>query len=263
MKLGIEGRVALVTGASKGIGKSIALSLADEGVNLCLLSRNEENLNLVKNEIENNTGIIPMIIKGDVSDVNLANKSLNTVKEKYGQIDILVNNCEGPPMGNFLEHDIDAWRKAYERNLYSVINFTSEVAPLMKEKKWGRIINITSILAKEPTPAMVLSATMRAGVSAFTKSISTELAEFNITVNTVCPSAVLTDRMISLTNVSAERQGKSYQEIIDSAVASIPAKRFSTPEEIGDYVAFLASERAAYITGISHIIDGGYSKSIF
>ncbi len=110
---------------------------------------------------------------------------------------------------------------------------------------------------------MVLSATMRAGVSAFSKSIASELAEHGVTVNTICPSAVLTDRMVNLTQVAAEREGKTYEEILDNAKASIPARRFSTPEEIGDFSAFLASDRAGYITGVSHLIDGGLSKSIF
>lgn len=263
MDLEIKGRVALVTGASRGIGKAIAMSLAQAGVNLCLMSRSQENLVIAQQDIEFQTDIKPMIIAADVSDAELAKSSVEQVVSELGSLDILVNNCEGPAMGTFLEHDTDAWRRAYELNLFSVVNYTTLVAALMKERKWGRIINITSFLAKEPTPAMVLSATMRAGVSAFSKSISTELAEYGVTVNTICPSAVLTDRMVNLTQVAAEREGKTYDEILDNAKATIPAGRFSTPEEIGDFAAFLASDRAAYITGVSHLIDGGLSKSVF
>lgn len=263
MDLEIKGRVALVTGASRGIGKAVAMSLAQAGVEVCLMSRNQENLAIAQQDIESGTGIKPMTMVADVSDAELAKVSVEKVVSELGGLDILVNNCEGPAMGTFLEQDADAWRRAYELNLYSVVNYSTLAAALMKENKWGRILNITSFLAKEPTSAMVLSATMRAGVSAFSKAISIELAEHGVTVNTICPSAVLTDRMVNLTRVAAERESKTYDEILDNAKATIPAGRFSTPEEIGDLAAFLASDRAAYITGVSHLIDGGLSKSYF
>jgi len=263
MDLDIKGRAALVTGASRGIGKAVAMSLAQAGVKLCLMSRSHESLVSAQTDIEDQTGVKAMIIVGNVGDEELAKESVRLVAAELGSLDILVNNCEGPAMGTFLEQDAVAWEQAYQKNLFSVVNYSTLVAPLMKKNKWGRILNITSFLAKEPTPAMVLSATMRAGVSAFSKSIATELAEYGVTVNTICPSAVLTDRMVTLTQVAAERDGKSYDEILDNAQASIPAKRFSMPEEIGDLAAFLASDRAAYITGVSHMIDGGLSKSIF
>jgi len=263
MELGIEGRVALITGASKGIGKAIAMSLAKAGVRPCLLSRSEGGLSKAISDIESEAGIKTLSFVGDVADVDFAKHVVMSILEKYSQLDILVNNCEGPPMGTFLEHDAIVWKEAYEKNLYSVINYTSLVVPAMKDNNWGRVINVTSFLAKEPTPPMVLSATMRAGVSAFSKAISIELAEKGITVNTICPSAVLTDRMVNLTNVAAEREGKTYEQILANAQATIPVKRFSTPEEIGDFAAFLASNRAGYITGVSHLIDGGLSKSIF
>ncbi len=263
MDLGIEGRVALVTGASRGIGKAVAMSLAHAGAKICLLSRNHESLVSAQGDIEAQTGVKAMILAANVGDADLAKTSVAQIVSELGSVDILVNNCEGPAMGSFLEHDAVVWQRAYEQNLYSVVNYTTQVAPLMKQNRWGRVLNITSFLAKEPTPAMVLSATMRAGVSAFSKSIATELAEYGVTVNTLCPSAVLTDRMVNLTQVAAEREGKSYDDILATAQDTIPAKRFSTPEEIGDLAAFLASERAAYITGVSHLIDGGLSKSIF
>ncbi len=263
MDLGIEGRVALVTGASRGIGKAVAMSLAQAGVKLCLMSRSHENLIKAQVDIESQTGIKAMLIVGDVGNAEMAQATVERVISELGSLDILVNNCEGPVMGNFLEQDVDAWSRAYEQNLFSVVNYVTQSAPMMKKNRWGRILNITSVLAKEPSPAMVLSATMRAGVSAFSKAIATELAEHGVTVNTICPSAVLTDRMVNLTKVAAERECKSYDEILNNAQASIPTKRFSTPSEIGDLAAFLASDRAAYITGVSHMIDGGVTKSIF
>lgn len=263
MDLGINSRVALVTGASRGIGKAIALKLAEAGCQLYLLSRNEESLQQAKKEILDKSDIEPLLFVGDVSDELLCEDVFAKIRSRHERLDILVNNCSGPEMGGFFEHDKERWDRAYSSNLYSFIQYSTLAASGMKDSEWGRIINITSFLAKEPTPAMVLSATMRAGVSAFSKSISQELAEYGVTVNTICPSAVLTDRMVELTNVAAEREGKSYDEILDRAQASIPAKRFSTPEEIADLAVFLASERAGYITGVSHMIDGGLSKSVF
>jgi 3-oxoacyl-[acyl-carrier protein] reductase len=263
MNLELSGRVALVTGASKGIGKAIALAFAGAGVYTCILSRSKENLTAASEEIEKLTGIKPLTITGDVGDSGLAELAVKQVMNVKGRLDILVNNAEGPPMGSFIEHDDSVWNDAYNRCLLAPVRFSRLVVPFMKTQSWGRIINITSVLAKEPTPAMVLSATLRAGVSAFAKSISTELAGFGITVNTVCPSAVLTERMENLTRQAAVRQGKTYEEILDQGKKTIPMGRFSTPKEIADLVLFLTSERASYITGTSTAIDGGSTRSVF
>lgn len=263
MDLELSGRVALITGASKGIGKAIALNLASAGAKLCLVSRSQENLEIASNEIIKKFGITPLIITGDLADASLSKKVIDQVMQTYGRIDILVNNGEGPPPGSFQKHDDVAWKSAYERNLLAPIKFSQHVTPIMKQQKWGRIVNITSLQAREPSPDMVLSATMRAGVSAFSKAISIELAAFGITVNTVCPSAVLTERMVNLTKLAADRESKTYDEILGSAQKRIPMDRFSTPDEIADLVAFLASARAAYMTGLSINIDGGLAKGIY
>jgi len=143
----------------------------------------------------------------------------------------------------------------------SVVRFCQAVTPDMKEKKWGRIISITSTVAKEPSPAMVLSATTRAGVAAFSKSLGIELAEFNIAVNVICPGGVLTDRLVSLLETRAEREKRDYHEILIESQQSIPAKRFADPNEIADVILFLASERGGYINGVSLSVDGALTKA--
>jgi len=259
----LSGRNAVITGASAGIGLGIAMSLAAQGVNLLLVSRDEERLKLSVKEISSKFKVQVDYVPGDVGEISLIKKVDIKIKENFSKCDILVNNAGGPPMGGFLEHGEEAWQSAFEINLLSAVRFSKLLAPGMKENEWGRIINITSTLAKEPSPQMVLSATMRAGVSAFTKAISTELASTGVTVNTVCPGGVLTQRMNNLVEQSAQDQGKSFEEVLASNEKSIPIGRFASTTEFADVVLFLISERARYLTGLSLMADGGLTKGIF
>jgi len=256
-------RVAIVTGGSKGIGLASAKSLATQGVNLIIISRDQEKLDDAKEQILNVSNIEVVVLPGDVKDKSIPQKAIDLAIDKWERIDILINNAGGPPMGSFTEHSEDDGDTAMEQNLKSVIRFTKKVSTIMKEKKWGRVINITSTLAKEPSSEMVLSATARAGVSAFSKSVSSELAKYGITINTVCPGGVLTDRLHSLLMSSAKSQNKSYDEVLESSQSSIPIGRFAEPDEFADMLLFLASERARYITGTTIMVDGGLTKGIF
>jgi 3-oxoacyl-[acyl-carrier protein] reductase len=262
MELDLKDRVALVTGASKGIGRAIALALAREGAKLCLVSRDEANLAAARDEIERATGARCRTIAGDVGDPALAARAVREAAVD-GRLDILVNNAGGPPAGGFSEHDDAAWSAAFDRSLMAPVRFTRAAAPLMKARRWGRIISVTSILAREPSPGMVLSATLRAGVSAFAKAVSTELAPYGITVNTILPSAVLTERLEALTRDAAARQGRSYEDVLGAAMKTIPAGRLSSPAEVADLAVFLCSARAAYMTGLNLGIDGGAGKGVF
>jgi 3-oxoacyl-[acyl-carrier protein] reductase len=263
MKLGLNNKVAVVTGASKGMGKSIAQSLASEGVKVLLIAR---NLDLLKSEVNSllALGYTASYLQGDVSDLDLPNTVLDFVKNEWNTTpDILINNAGGPPPGSVLHHSNETWDDALQINLLSVIRFTRSVLPFMKENKWGRIVSITSTVAKEPSPSMVLSATLRAGVSAFTKAVSSEFAADNITINVICPGGVLTDRLSSLLKQNAETTNRNYDDVLAESQNMIPAKRFASPDEIANTVTFLCSDAGSYITGTSIMVDGGLTKSYF
>ena len=251
-------RVAVVTGGSKGIGLGIVKEFISKEINVLVIARNEELLTNLKSNY--NTEQIEILI-GDVSDTDLPNKALNLALSKWGRVDILVNNAGGPPANSFLNHDENAWMSAFEISLMSVIRFSTTFAPVMKNNNWGRILSITSTIAKEPSPLMVLSATMRAGVAAFNKSISTELAPYNITVNAICPGGVLTDRLVSLVRQKSLSDERPYEDVLKESENSIPIKRFATVEEIAKTANFLCSEDGSYITGVQLSVDGGLSKS--
>jgi len=263
MDLSLKNKIAIVTGASKGIGKAIALSLAQEGCRVCVVARTEATLHESRTEIQKLTNTELMTVTGDVGDPILIAAVVKRVQERWGGVDILVHNAGGPPPGSFLEHGEEAWELAINQNFLSAVRFSRALVPDMKLKNWGRIICLTSTIAKEPTPQMVLSASARAALSAFTKAIAVELAPFNITVNTVCPGGVQTDRVESLMQATAKRENRTVDEIRKRSVALIPSGRFASPAEVADVIAFLASEKGSYVTGVSLMVDGGLTKSVF
>ena len=261
MNFGLKNKVAIVCGASKGMGFSCAEALALEGVKVLMIARNEIALAESAQKIESRGGTV-MVFSGDVGDLNLAIAAVNHCEKIWGGVDILINNAGGPPMGTFQEHSPLAWNLAIQTNLMSVVNFCQAVTPNMKMNKWGRIVNIISTVAKEPSPLMVLSATTRAGVAAFSKALAIELASFNISSNVICPGGVLTDRLVMLLKSKAERDNKSYKDVLFESQQSIPAKRFANPEEIADAVLFLVSEQGGYINGVSLNIDASFTNGL-
>jgi 3-oxoacyl-[acyl-carrier protein] reductase len=261
MDLGIKGKIAIVTGASKGMGLAIVNALVAEGVKVLLVARNAETLAATVDQIKKSGGEAAFVA-GDVSNADLPQLVISKIQSAWNDsADILINNAGGPPVGSFLEHGADAWDSAIQINLLSAVRFSKAVAPQMKEKKWGRIISITSTIAKEPSAVMVLSATVRSGVSAFTKAISSELASFNVTANVICPGGVSTDRLTNLIKTRAERENRAYEDVLKESEASIPAQRFASPEEIASTVSYLVSQHGSYITGLSISVDGGLTKS--
>ncbi len=257
----LKGKIALITGGSKGIGLGIANKLSIEGVKIILVSRNIKNLDYAVNNIQENGGEVILTVNADSSMSNF----IETIRQKMDNNkilpDIIIYNSGGPPMGTYLEHDIDIWNKHCEQNLMSGIKLIKEYSQNMIKKNWGRIINITSTNSIEPTSEMVLSSTFRAAISAFTKSISLTLCKNGITVNTICPGGVATDRLKNLIRAKAERENSTYEEELRNAEKSIPIGRFAEPAEIGDFVHFLCTSKADYITGQSIPFDGGLIKS--
>ena len=260
LKLNLKNKIVLITGASKGMGFEIAQAFSEHGAKVFLVSRNKEKLKLAANKIVKKGGLAAYL-SGDVSNIKIHNKVFKECKKKFGNIDILINNAGGPPMGTLLEHNQTDWQKAIQTNMLSVIRFTKSALKDMKKKKWGRIITITSTVTKEPSPEMILSATSRGGLSAFNKAICLEFAKFNITSNIISPGGVLTDRLKNLFKEKSKRISKEFSTVISSAQDSIPAKRFADPKEIANIVLFLSSEHGAYINGINLSVDGGLTRS--
>lgn len=262
MDFGLKKRVAVVAGGSMGLGLAVAKALGREGVRLAIGALDDAALPAAAEEIRKETGADVLSVAADVSDPAQAKALVRKAIDHYGTLDILVNNAGGPPSLPFLEIEDAMWEKGFHLNLLSTIIMTREAVPVMKQKRWGRIINMTSISVKQPIDGLILSNTIRSGVIGLAKSLSNELAPFNVTVNSVCPGYTLTDRVRNLAKVVAEKEKSSPEEIIKRWESTIPMGRLGTPEEFAALVTFLASEQAAYITGAAIQIDGGWYKGV-
>lgn len=260
MDLGLKGKVAFVAGGSQGLGKAVAMQLCREGAKVVICGLDNPELPHAVEEIRSTTGGDVLGVPADVTDGEQARDFIRKGIAHFGTADILVNNAGGPPSKTFLEIDDDLWTFGFRLNLLSTIIMTREVVPVMKEKRWGRIINMTSVSVKQPIDGLILSNTVRMGVVGLAKTLSTELAPYNVTVNNVCPGYTMTERVRSLSVVTAEKEGTTPEEVVKRWEASIPMQRLGTPEEFGALVTFLASVQAGYITGTSIQIDGGWYK---
>jgi len=263
MDLGIKKRTALVTAASKGIGRAIAEELISEGVKVAICSSNQENLISTAGEIKANYGEEPLWVKCDLSKEENIKKTFEIVQEEFGSVDILVNNCGGPPTGKIESIDEAVWNESYKQMFMSIVRFVNLVLPGMKQKHWGRIINITSFTVKQPAKHFAISNSMRAAVRGFTKTLSNEAGEFNITANCVAPGYTLTHRLYELAVEIAKETGDSHEHVLGELACKVPLKRLARPDEIASTVTFLASEKAGYITGNIIPVDGGIVKSAF
>lgn len=239
MNLGLKGRVALVCGGTRGIGRAVANLLTEEGAQVAVNGRDPK------------TAPFP----ADVTVPAQAEKLVQDVATKFARLDVLFCNAGGPPAASFKDQPADAWKKAIELNLLSTVHLTRAAVPIMTRAQWGRIICLASVAALQPLPGLILSSTARAGVLGFAKALSDEVAKDGITVNSICPGFIATERIAELS--------KARPDMIKQRLAETPIGRIGTPEELAAAVVFLASERASYITGAVLEVDGGYTRSIF
>lgn len=263
MDFGIRGRVAIVAAASRGIGFGAALELAREGARVFLCSRDEERANSAAAKISEETGAEVVGVQADVTKDEDAKRFVRLAEEKGGRVDILVTNAGGPPAATFQDADLEMYRKAFELNALSAIRLAQLVVPGMRQRRWGRIVNITSISVKQPIMGLLLSNTVRAGLTGWAKTLSAEIAADNVTVNSVAPGYTMTERQDELTEARAKQTGKTKEELMEMRAAEIPMRRSASVEEIAAAVAFLASERASYITGVTLQVDGGWVRSLY
>jgi len=263
MDTGLKDKTVLITASSMGIGKAVAEMFAEEGCKIAISSRSKENLLSTAAELKEKYSIEPFWSVCDLNKQKDIENTFNAVSSHFGNIDILVNNCGGPVPGLFQQLEEEDWNNAYEQVLLSSVRFSKLVLPGMMASNWGRIINLTSISVKQPVDNLILSNSLRAGVTGLTKSLSNEIAKFNITVNNVAPGMTLTRRLYELAVVEAKEKGKSHEEILVEMAKRIPLNRLGRPEEIASVVVFLASKQASYVTGVTIQVDGGYVKSIY
>lgn len=262
MDLGIRGRVALVSASSRGLGRAIAEELAAEGVNLVVCARGEEALHKTADEIRKGSGVEVVDVAADVSDPAGLGRVVNAAFEKFKKVDILVTNSGGPPSGSFDTLTPEMWDAATRLLLTSAVSLARAVLPGMKERRWGRILNVTSIAVKQPIEGLMLSNSLRAAVTGFARTLANEVAPFNVTVNNLMPGYTRTDRVEQLARAAGERTGASAKDAFAKWEKEIPMGRLGEPRELAALAAFLASERASYITGSSIAVDGGWICSL-
>jgi 3-oxoacyl-[acyl-carrier protein] reductase len=259
MDLGLTGRVALVTAASKGMGKASAMGLAAEGAKIVMCARTESDLKTAAEEIRARTKAEILAIPADVTKKDDVTALVDRAVKTFGHVDILVANAGGPPRGYFEDMTDEQWQGAFDVSLLSVVRLVRGVLPSMKARRWGRILTIQSVSVKQPIPELLLSNAVRPGVAGMMKTLAGQVGKDGITVNTVCPGKIMTDRFLGGQKIS----GLSREEYLARAVEDVPVRRIGTPEEFANVIVFLASERASYVTGVSVQVDGGLVRGLF
>jgi 3-oxoacyl-[acyl-carrier protein] reductase len=252
MNFGIEGRVAVVAAASQGLGKACAHALAKEGARVAILSRRQDELDKVAQEIGAALPVACNLASAD--DIAAA---IAKVKQQLGPVSILVNNCGGPPAGTFDSITEQQWAESFQQVFLSALRLTRSVLPMMRAQRWGRIVNIVSTSVEQPLPNLIVSNAFRPALAGWAKTLSGEVASDGVLVNCIEPGRILTSRTQVLDQAASEKTGKPIEAIRVERVASVPLKRYGTTEEFAAAVAFLASERASYMTGSVLRVDGG------
>lgn len=262
MDLQLKGKTAIVLASTKGLGRATALTLASEGANVAICGRDETALEETARTIEQVSGKAPLALIVDVRQGADIERLVQATAERFGTVDILINNAGGPPAGTFDQMTDDMWQQAFEQNLLSYVRAIRAVLPYMRKQKFGRIINFASSSIKEPIANLILSNTFRTGIVGLAKTLSTELGPDGILINTIGPGRIATDRIVMLDELAANRLHTDKETIRKESEAKIPLGRYGEPEEFARVVTFLASPANSYVTGQSILIDGGLVKSI-
>jgi len=271
MDLGLRGKTAIVAAASKGLGKGVARALAVEGANVVMFSRVEASIQAAAAEIQaavaegaaGSAGAAVVGLAADVTQLADLERVVATTVERFGGVDILFNNAGGPKPGVFDTLSDADWQSAFELNLLAAIRLTRLCLPHMRAKHWGRVITSTSSSVKQPIPNLMLSNAVRSATTAWSKTLSDQVAQDGITVNTLAPGRIDTERIRQIDDDLAQRQGRSREEVERDSLAIIPLRRYGRPEEFGAAAAFLASEPASYITGVTLLVDGGLFRGTY
>jgi 3-oxoacyl-[acyl-carrier protein] reductase len=262
MNLGYEGEVALVAASSKGLGRATAHAIAAEGASVMLTSRDEETLKQTATEIREATGSKVSYEPADLTRPEDISRLLERTRRELGPVSVLVTNSGGPPAGRFDILEDEAWQGAFDLNLMSAVRLIRETLPHMRERGYGRIVNLTSSSIQQPIDGLLLSNVFRVGVLGLSKSLSVELASEGILVNTLGPGRIHTDRVDSLDQGRADREGITREEVREKSEATIPLGRYGEPKEFGQVAAFLASPANTYVTGQALLTDGGMVKAL-
>jgi len=262
MDLGLSGKVAIVAGSSKGMGKATAMGLAAEGARVTMLARTGTDLERAAKEVRETCHAGVLAIPGDVTSYDDVRRVVRDTVARWGTVNILVNNAGGPTPGMFDEMDDAKWQSAFELNLLSTVRLVREVLPHMRKAGGGVIINLQSTSVKMPIDTLILSNSIRPGVIGLAKSLSRELAKDRIRVNNVLPGIIMTDRQREMLTVWSQKQGKSFDEMKRQREGEIPLGRMGDPEEVANMIVFLASDRARYVTGVTVQVDGGLVRSV-
>jgi 3-oxoacyl-[acyl-carrier protein] reductase len=262
MDLGLRGRVAFVAGASTGLGRATAWELANEGARVAICARNEERLRATAETIAAETGSEVLALPADVTVAEEVERAIAATVERWGGLHILVANAGGPPGGRFDDVDDEMWRRGWELNFLSTVRLIRAALPHMRRAGWGRIVTVTSVSVKQPVDDLLMSNAVRPGVVGLVKSLATQLAPEGITVNNLAPGYTRTERVEEILAHRSAREGRPSAEVARSMIGDIPMGRMGEPEEQGAVVAFLASERASYITGQTIVVDGGRYRGL-
>jgi 3-oxoacyl-[acyl-carrier protein] reductase len=262
MDLELKGKVAIVGGASKGLGRACAQVLAEEGANVAVCSRSKPDLEKAAQEIRDTTGRDVFAFAGDLDRHETIQALIAATAGRFGRLDIMVNNSGGPPLTRALDATEEQWATALQRSLLFFARMSREAVPHLKQRGGGRIINILASTVYQPIPNLALSGVTRLGVVAFAKSLADEVGRDGILVNNVCPGSLMSERMLSNVTARATQLGISVEEALRQRAAETAVGRVGDPKEMAYLVAFLASSRSSYITGTTMLVDGGLVRSV-